>query len=187
MKNIIYRVRYYLSIVGKVEIAVSCILLTSILVIIIYQIILRTVFGQPNAWAEEIAVYLFIWITMICASLAYKMKRHITIKTFISSLPDGIKMYFRLFINLIVISTICIILATVPRILRIEMLSSTVALPIKLPRAAFFSIPLTYSMVSILVVALFEIFSMIVLDKSNLDKFSIIDSNYLNIDEGAEE
>lgn len=43
------------------------------------QVILRTVFNNPQAWAEEVSRYLFAWIVFLGAATAFARDTHIRI------------------------------------------------------------------------------------------------------------
>ncbi len=172
--------------IGIIEIGIITIMLVSILILIIVQIIMRSVFNEPNAWAEEASVYLFIWITMIGASAALKMMRHITIRTFVSSLNKKLGFFIRITIFSMIMIALVIIIINIPRIIKVEMISNTVCLPIEIPRAFFFSIPLLISMVSMTIVFLYYLLSTIYEFISDKPVTSIIQSNFLD-DETEEE
>lgn len=61
------------------------ILLTSIVVIVSIQIFFRNQLKISCVWADEIARYAFIWLTMIGASLQVKDKGHFVISLFIDT------------------------------------------------------------------------------------------------------
>jgi len=43
------------------------------------QVVLRYVFNNPQAWAEEVGRYLFVWITFLGAAAAFARDTHIRI------------------------------------------------------------------------------------------------------------
>jgi TRAP-type C4-dicarboxylate transport system permease small subunit len=49
------------------------------LLITLFNIMGRYLFGQPLSWAEEVATYLFVWLAMIGAALALKTRQHFMI------------------------------------------------------------------------------------------------------------
>jgi TRAP-type C4-dicarboxylate transport system permease small subunit len=54
-------------------------LLVAMLLITLFNIMGRYLFGQPLSWAEEVATYLFVWLAMIGAALALKTRQHFMI------------------------------------------------------------------------------------------------------------
>jgi TRAP-type C4-dicarboxylate transport system permease small subunit len=181
MKSMLKGTRKILRAVGLFEIGAVTFMLAMTLVLILVQVFMRKVFNQPNAWAEEAAIYLFIWITMVGSSIAMKMLRHITIKTFVSSLNRGPKFILRLFVYIGMTATVILVLVNMPKILKVEFMSKTVALPIQLPRAYFFSIPLLYSMFSILVCQIYYILACIQEFITGNEMNSIMEPDFLEI------
>lgn len=69
-------------------IMILCILFLIILTIIIFfQVILRYVFSSPLVWVEEIARFLFIWITFLGSYLALRKEMHFQVKILTNYLP----------------------------------------------------------------------------------------------------
>lgn len=185
--TILRRARGILRYIGVTELVIASVMLAGILAVILVQVLMRTVFDRPNAWAEEAAVYLFIWITMVGASVASKMQRHITIRTFVSSLPSPAKFFIRLFVYLAMLAAMAVVLLSMPRILRVEMMSTTVAFPVRLPRAWFFSIPLVYSLASISVVTIYYAVALLGDWSSGNEPGPILGSSFLELQAEEEE
>lgn len=71
-------------------------------ILIFMQVIFRYVFKESLSWSEELARYLFIWLTFIGASIATREKTHINVATFVSSIKsDKIKKIFLILANLL--------------------------------------------------------------------------------------
>lgn len=60
-------------------------------VVIFMQIIWRYVLLKPIPWAEELARYLFVWITYLGASVAVIEKSHTGVDLFTSLLPERMR------------------------------------------------------------------------------------------------
>lgn len=187
MNQILKRTKQVFRAIGIGEIVITTIMLVMILAVILVQVFMRKVFNQPNAWAEEIAIYLFIWITMIGSSIAMKMQRHITIRTFISALSKIPQFIIRIAVQVIMVWVSIFILIQIPKILRVEFMSNTVALPINIPRAWFFSIPLLYSMISLSVILLYYIISTVNEFLGGTALTSILDPEMLEMEDEMEE
>lgn len=54
-------------------------LLAAIFVTLLSQVVMRYVFASPLAWSEELARYLFVWLTFLGAALAYRLGAHIAV------------------------------------------------------------------------------------------------------------
>lgn len=187
MNQLLKNIKKFLHAVGIGELIITTVLLSMILAVIIVQVVMRKVFNQPNAWAEEVAVYLFIWITMIGSSIAMKMQRHITIKTFVSTLPKIPQFIIRISIYAVMATVTAYILIQIPKILRVELMSKTVALPVNIPRAWFFSIPLLYSMMSLCLLVIYYILASVNEFCGGSELTSILDPEILEMHEDVGE
>lgn len=56
--------------------------------LIFLQVIFRYVFKESLSWSEELATYLFIWLTFIGASIATRERTHINVAILISSIKS---------------------------------------------------------------------------------------------------
>ena len=88
--------------VEKVILAVSVFVMV---IIMVYQVILRYVFSNPNAWSEELARYLFILNVMLAAAIAVRRNSHMQIDILINLFSERVKHIFT------IISTIAGIVA----------------------------------------------------------------------------
>ncbi len=69
-------------------------------VLIFMQVIFRYVFKESLSWSEELARYMFIWLTFIGASIATREKTHINVATFVSNIKSyKTKKIFIIFAN----------------------------------------------------------------------------------------
>lgn len=151
----------------RVELTAACFMLVAIVSLICTQIVLRAV-SSPLGWAEEAGAYLFLWMIFLGAAAAYKRFMHIRI-----ALADGAgeqtqRLFFR-FANLVVIIVCVVILWNASGVIRMESNSMTTSLPIDLPRAWFYSVPLTYMAASILLTAIDFVFSAVLPEPAEED------------------
>lgn len=146
----------------RIEKNIAMFFLACIVGLIIYQVIARSIFHIPLSWAEEMSTYLFIWITFIGASITYKQGSHIVIKTFVNKCPFLLKTFiqFSIYACIIVASTM-MIESIYKIVIPTEMKSFSTALPIKLPKAFFFSFPLLFTIINILIYTIYIIFKQI--------------------------
>ena len=77
--------------VEKVILAVSVFVMV---IIMVYQVILRYVFSNPNAWSEELARYLFILNVMLAAAIAVRRNSHMQIDILINLFSERVKHIF---------------------------------------------------------------------------------------------
>lgn len=57
--------------------------------VIIVQIVLRYVFNRPLVWSDEVAQYLFVWISFLGWTMATRKRIHIGIGFLVDRLPAG--------------------------------------------------------------------------------------------------
>ncbi|MDK2824770.1 MAG: TRAP-type transport system small permease protein [Clostridia bacterium] len=60
------------------------------------QVVFRYVFKYPLPWTEELARFLFVWLTFIGSAAAVKSKSHIAMDLFVSMFPKVIQKYITL-------------------------------------------------------------------------------------------
>lgn len=144
-----------LRLVGYLEIALGVGLLAVIVGSIGVQVVSRYLFGEPLIWVEEIATYSFIWATFLGASAGLKHGRHIQIGTFVSALPERREAAFRVAGHLLVLAMLLLLARHAVTVMAVEGSSSTISLPVQLPRSLFFSVPMFVAMVSMAVTSLY--------------------------------
>ncbi|MEO5772215.1 MAG: TRAP transporter small permease [Burkholderiaceae bacterium] len=119
------------------------------------QVFTRYVLGRPIAWVEESATYAFIWMSFVGASVGLKEGRHILIATFGAHLPPRIAAFMRMLVWALVLVTLAVLVVQGWKVMGVEGRSSTISLPIELPRSWFYSLPLTLSAVSMILTSLY--------------------------------
>jgi TRAP-type C4-dicarboxylate transport system permease small subunit len=62
-------------------------LVAAMTVIVFAQVIFRYVLGSPLVWSEELARYLFVWVTMIGAAAAVRLGQHFGLDILVKPLP----------------------------------------------------------------------------------------------------
>lgn len=70
-------------------------------VIIVYQVILRYCFNASNAWSEELARYLFIYDVMIASAIAIRKNSHLQVDFLINLLKPKAKAIFTIIATLV--------------------------------------------------------------------------------------
>lgn len=75
---------------------------SSMTILIFLQVLFRYVFKSSLSWSEELARYLFIWLTFLGASIATREKSHINVSVLKDSIKnDIIRKIFILFTDLL--------------------------------------------------------------------------------------
>jgi TRAP-type C4-dicarboxylate transport system permease small subunit len=75
----------------RVLITVSVVSLSVICVTMLLQIFLRRVLRSPLEWAEDLSVFLFIWITFLGAAILFEKRLMISVDTLTSLLPAPVQ------------------------------------------------------------------------------------------------
>lgn len=147
--------RTMLRAVGFVETAAAVLVLTVIVLIILAQVFSRYVLGTPLIWVEELATYLLIWLAFLTASIALKLKRHITIRTYDSFVGERTKALAEAAVYVCAAAALFAVILHVPAAMRTEMMQSTVGLPINVGKHWFFTVPVLVSCISMLATCVF--------------------------------
>lgn len=142
MQGALERIRTIVRLIGFVEILVAALILTGIVLMIVVQVALNMGLGNPLTWEQEAGSYALVWLTFLGASIALKQMRHVTIVSFVGLLPPRARAVVRALVFALMLWTLYVLMRELFPIMRIEARASTVALPIDLPRAYFFSVPL---------------------------------------------
>jgi TRAP-type C4-dicarboxylate transport system permease small subunit len=74
-----------------VERALLCVAFFVMVAVTFAQVIARFVFNDPISWSEEIARFLFLWITLIGASYAIAFGKHFCVDFLISRFPPNLQ------------------------------------------------------------------------------------------------
>ncbi len=141
--------------IGAVEQGLGVALILLMVVAITVQVFTRYALGRPIAWVEESATYAFIWVVFVGASLGLKRGRHIVIATFGSHLPPHIAGAMRMLVWMLVLIMLVVMIVQGMKVMGIEGRSTTISLPIELPRSWFYSLPLTISAASMTLTAIY--------------------------------
>ena len=142
------RFRALLRWVGLAEIGAGVFLLGAIVCLIFYQVTARYVFGAPEAWIEELCAYAFIWLVFLGAGAAMKLDRHIRVTSLEARAGPRGKMALRWLGALVTVAALAVVGFHAGKFFPVELRSSSVALPVNLPRALFFSLPLMWACAS---------------------------------------
>ena len=131
-----------LRFIAKLEKLLGILLILNIVLNIGVQVFSRYVLNYPLIWVEELATYSFIWATFIGASLGLKQARHVKIETFVSRLKPRAQAWLRALGFLTMLTLLLILLPQAWKVMGVEGRSSSISLPIAIPRSWFYSIPL---------------------------------------------
>lgn len=140
-----------LSVLGtwaRIELVTACTLLAAIVGLIGFQIVARSFFGAPLVWAEEAAMLCFFWVIFIGAGLAAKLGMHIQVSALEGVGGPGLALALNVFAAVVSAAALLYIGKLAYGFLPIEMRTTSIALPVDIPKAWFYSVPLIYATVS---------------------------------------
>ena len=72
----------------KTELVVGVSLTVVMVLAVFLQVIFRYVVNLPLSWTEELARYIFVWASMIGASMGVKKKTHFCLDSLLKSFPQ---------------------------------------------------------------------------------------------------
>ena len=98
------------DVLAKGESALLVTLLIGMTVVVFLQVVFRYVLTQPLHWSEELARYLFVWISMIGAALALHKRGHFGLEFFFQKLPERTRRWGQIVIHVLVGGLILVIL-----------------------------------------------------------------------------
>ena len=84
----------FLNAIEKVEKVILAASMAAMVVLMLYQVILRYVFSASNSWSEELVRYLFILDVMLAASIAVRRNSHLQIDVLINCFGPKLKRIF---------------------------------------------------------------------------------------------
>ena len=104
MKRSIQKVDKCLS---MIENAVIILGLSAMFLILLAQVIMRYVFSRPLTWSEEAARFIFVYVSFIGISYAYRQKGHIRMEVVVNLFPQAVRRGLEVLINLGTIALSC--------------------------------------------------------------------------------
>lgn len=72
---------------SNLEEYLSVVLISALCIVVTLQVFCRLALRNPLSWTEEVSTILFVWITMIGASLALKRGQHFAVELLHRRLP----------------------------------------------------------------------------------------------------
>ena len=92
MENIVVRLISRLDDnLAKGEAAALIAIVGVMTVVVFLQVLYRYVFAQPLQWSEELARYLFVWLSILGATLAVQKKGHFGLNFLYKMLSDRLR------------------------------------------------------------------------------------------------
>lgn len=91
----------FLDFLEKIEKVFLALTVSVMIIIMVYQVVMRYVFSNANSWSEELARYLFIYDVMIGASIAIRRNSHLQIDMLINLLSAKTRSVFTIVTTLV--------------------------------------------------------------------------------------
>jgi TRAP-type C4-dicarboxylate transport system permease small subunit len=79
------------QILAKGEALILGFLLSLMTIVVFLQVIFRYILDQPLSWSEEMARYLFVWLSILGAALGVQKKGHFGLDFFQRMMPERLK------------------------------------------------------------------------------------------------
>jgi len=83
--------------------SVLCVLIAFLSIVTFSQVVARYVFEAPLSWSEELARFLLLWLAMLSAAYAFKIKAHFALQFVVNSVPQKMQKIISQFVSLLVI------------------------------------------------------------------------------------
>jgi len=117
---------------AKAESAVLITLVALMTLIVFLQVVYRYVLIQPLHWSEELARYLFVWVSILGATLALQKRGHFGLDFFYRMLPGQQRRFLQFLIHLFVGVVIFVILIQGARLVQATVLQKSPAMEISM-------------------------------------------------------
>ncbi len=99
-----------LQILGNLDLTFTVILLAVLIALTSAGVLKRYIFRSPIAWMEEVQGLLFMWITFIGGSAAFRKGAHVSVEILVDSLPKklgGFVERIDVLIQLVILGYLC--------------------------------------------------------------------------------
>jgi TRAP-type C4-dicarboxylate transport system permease small subunit len=80
----------------------ALILIVSVMTVVVFlQVVFRYALGRPLVWSEELARYLFVWLSILGAALSVQKGGHFGLDLFRRMMPERGKQYLGILVHLL--------------------------------------------------------------------------------------
>jgi TRAP-type C4-dicarboxylate transport system permease small subunit len=120
------------NLLAKAEAAVLITLVAVMTLIVFLQVVYRYVLVQPLYWSEELARYLFVWVSILGATLGLQKRGHFGLDFFYRMLSDQKRQFLQILIHLLVGGVILVILIQGVKLVQATALQKSPAMEISM-------------------------------------------------------
>ncbi|HCG64855.1 MAG: hypothetical protein CVV48_13605 [Spirochaetae bacterium HGW-Spirochaetae-4] len=142
----------------RVEILIGAFLIIAMVVIMVLEVVMRYVFNNSIIWVQEFVILVFIWITMLGGSAASMTKTHVTITTFSQFISGKWKIGLQLLVSLVILGVLVYLAMNLPASIAIQNKTHTSSMPINIAKGHYYSSPLLFAVVLMLVTEVYYIY-----------------------------
>ncbi|MGI5966904.1 MULTISPECIES: TRAP transporter small permease [Anaerotruncus] len=161
--NLLKKLNYLFYQVSK---KTGAFMLLVLIVTVTMGIISRYLFNNPFTWVEELATFLFVWISFLGATTATYEKRHVAVDFLVSKLPGSVNGMIKIIVYLFILAFMVMIVAG-SFILFPTMQHVSVAL--RIPRYCYY-ISITLSSVMMFSIYLAELIEYLTMTKKGVSE-----------------
>lgn len=99
-----------LQVLGNLDLYLAVVLLAFLIALTFAGVLKRYIYRSPISWMEEVQGLLFMWITFIGGSAAFRHAAHVSVEILVDSLPKklgGFIERFDVLIQLVILGYLC--------------------------------------------------------------------------------
>ena len=85
-----------LRILSNLDIWVAGIIMLALLILTFVNVLMRYVARSPITWADELQLFMFLWIVYLAAGAGFRNGSHVVIEILVDSLPAKAKRFFEI-------------------------------------------------------------------------------------------
>ena len=120
------------NLLAKAEAAVLISMVAAMTLIVFLQVVYRYILIQPLYWSEELARYLFIWVSILGATLGLQKRGHFGLDFFYRMLSDQKRRFLQFLIHLFLGCVILVILIQGVKLVQATVLQKSPAMEISM-------------------------------------------------------
>jgi TRAP-type C4-dicarboxylate transport system permease small subunit len=110
MNNIVRVLNKFDQVLAEGE-TLALILIVSVMTLVVFlQVVFRYALGRPLVWSEEMARYLFVWLSILGAALGVQKGGHFGLDFFQRMMPERGKHYLGILVHFLMGAVVLVIL-----------------------------------------------------------------------------
>lgn len=91
----------YVNVVNKVFVYIAGVLVLFIILIMVYDVILRNFFNAPTAWSLDLARFMMVYVFFLALGPALSTGHHVSLELFQNKVNDRVKKIMQILVYLI--------------------------------------------------------------------------------------